>query len=163
MQVKFKRRSRGASTKAIHNMVPAAAVTEHHDWIAFLKEHDGAIPDGNQFDVSPDGGSGIQRFLSVAEARATKRRLVDRLPDAFLPVAEAEGGNYICLGLSPSSSGVIFWDHETERGTPVALTFQDFIDNLRQFDPDSIVLRPGQVISAWIDPSLLEAENGTKD
>ncbi len=162
MLVKLKRCNPGSSVKTIRELVPAASANNHQDWIAFLNRHDGAVPDVNEFDVPPKGGSGIQRFFGGAEVSAAYSRLAGRLPNDLLPVGDAEGGNFVCLGLSRNRSGVFFWDHETEQTSLIATSFQEFIDCLRPLDSDSVQLRPGQVVSAWIDPSLLAAENGTK-
>jgi hypothetical protein len=162
MRVNLKHRNRGATVTSIRAIVPAAAATQHGDWIDFLTQNDGAVPEVNEFDVGPQNGSGIQRFYSIAEVAAARRQLADRMSEAFLPIADVEGGNYVCLGLSPRSSGVLFWDHETEEATHISSSFSKFIDDLRPFDPGSVVLKPGQVVSAWIDPSLLEAETGKK-
>ncbi|MEM6791925.1 MAG: SMI1/KNR4 family protein [Myxococcota bacterium] len=72
------------------------------------------------------------------------------------PIADAEGGNYVCLRREPSGAwGVVFWDHELEEETAISSTFSEFLDSLRNFDPASVELKPGQLISVWIDPSLL--------
>lgn len=49
----------------------------------------------------------------------------------------------------------MFWDHELEEETAISSTFSEFLDSLRNFDPASVELKPGQLISVWIDPSLL--------
>jgi hypothetical protein len=156
--VKLKRRNRGASVGSIRDIVPGATATEHDDWIEFLRRNDGAVPEVNEFDVGTDNGSGVQAFFGVADVQETRHRLSDRMPEHLLPIADAEGGNYVCLGLSPQGSGVHFWDHETEEATQVSSSFAQFLEDLRPFDHDAVELKPGQVVSAWIDPALLEAE-----
>lgn len=158
MSVKLKRRHQGAFLASIKDIVPGATATDHADWIEFLRRNDGAIPEVNEFDVGTDNGSGVQAFYSAAEVRSALRQLSDRMPEHLVPIADAEGGNYVCLGLAPHGSGVLFWDHETEEATQISTSFAKFLENLRPFDPDSIELKPGQVVSAWIDPSLLESE-----
>jgi hypothetical protein len=68
------------------------------------------------------------------------------------------------LGDNP---GIYFWDHELEaeeQDLPswknmflLATSFEHFWQSLRKFDPSQVVLKPGQVKSVWIDPSLLES------
>jgi hypothetical protein len=155
--VRLKRRNGRASVGSIRDIVPGATA-EHDDWIEFLRRNDGAVPEVNEFDVGTDSGSGVQTFFGVADVQETRRRLSDRMPEYLLPIADAEGGNYVWLGLSPGGSGVQFWDHETEEATQVSSSFAEFLEDLRPFDPDFVELKPGQVVSAWIDPALLEAE-----
>ena len=52
---------------------------------------------------------------------------------------------------------VAFWDHELEDDDPVSVLasdFASFFETLRPFDPSSVELKPGQVISVWVDPDL---------
>lgn len=38
----------------------------------------------------------------------------DRLPKLCVPIAEAEGGNLLCMSLDAASYGrILWWDHET--------------------------------------------------
>ena len=38
----------------------------------------------------------------------------ERMPYNCIPIAEAEGGNQVCMSLNPETYGkVYFWDHET--------------------------------------------------
>lgn len=53
-----------------------------------------------------------------------------------------------------------FWDHELEQETALNATFTAFLESLEEFDPRSVELKPGQVVSAWIDPSLLADDDG---
>ena len=156
MSVKWTEQNPGAPLADITEIVPAAVAAEHADWIEFLRRNDGATPEPNAHDEHRDVA--VQAFYGAAEARSAYRDLSDRMPPHLLPIADAEGGNFVCLGLGPRASGVLFWDHETEEATPVAASFARFLEGLFPFGPDSVELAPGQVISAWIDPALLEAE-----
>lgn len=156
MSVKWTEQNPGASIADIRDVAPAAPATDHADWIEFLRRNDGATPEPNAHEADPDVA--VHAFYSAAEARVAHRDLSDRMPPHLLPIADAEGGNFVCLGLGPDASGVLFWDHETEEARPVAASFARFLEQLSPFGPDSVELAPGQVISAWIDPALLEAE-----
>lgn len=116
------------------------------------------MPGANEFDVGSTNGSGVVAFYGAAEVQATRLELAHRLPRHLIPVADAEGGNYVCLGASTEYSEVFFWDHETEEETRITNTFTDFLRLLRPFDPNSVELKPSQVVAAWIDPALLEEE-----
>lgn len=159
MSVTLIRRSPGATSSDLERVIGPSIGAQHSDWVDFLLQQDGAVPDVNEFDVGADNGSGVQTFYGAEEAVRTREHLSDRLPAYLLPIADAEGGNFVCLGLSPQVSGVFFWDHETERAIHLAASFTGFVEALRPFDPDSVELKPGQVVSAWIDPALLEAES----
>ena len=67
-----------------------------------------------------------------------------------LVVGEDSCGN---LFLFAPDGSVSFWDHETDEETILSATMEQFCDGL--VEPAPVVLRPGQVISAWIDPEFL--------
>lgn len=117
----------------------------HADWIDFLNENDGAVPEPNESDVGKDNGVGVTAFFSVKAAQAAYRDYSGRMPPDVLPIADAVGGNLVCLGLSASRTGVLFWDHETEELTALAPSFRSFLASLRRIDPSEKLLRPGQV------------------
>ena len=148
MSVKMTKGNPGATTEGLADLLSRPGVARHSDRIDFMRRHDGAIPEVNEFDVGLDNGSGVQKFYSAAEVREALRNLSDRMPPDLMPIADAEGGNFVCLGLSAGRSGVFFWDHEIERESSVAESFIEFLQRLRRFDPDSVQLKPGQVISA---------------
>ncbi len=162
MNVNLDHREDGSTPDRLQRLLPSAAASEHSDWLDFLQRNDGAVPETNEFDVSGAAGSGVQAFFGAEQSVAAHRRLGDRMPGHLFPVAEAEGGNYVCLGLTPGTGGVFFWDHETEEATRIAASFSAFQDGLRPFDPDSVELAEGQVVSAWIDPAFL-ASLGNQD
>lgn len=90
------------------------------------------------------------------ETRADQYR-GDRLPGGLIPVADAEGGNLVCLSLRPDDFGTVwFWDHERElagdAAVQVAANFDEFLVDLA---PISEVEEPSAVTEAWIDPALL--------
>ena len=64
--------------------------------------------------------------------------------------AEDDGGNFFLY--APDGS-VSFWDHETDDETVLATSVEQFCDSL--VEPTPVVLRAGQVKSAWIDPDFL--------
>lgn len=59
-------------------------------------------------------------------------------------------GNFFLY--APDGS-VSFWDHETDEETVLTASVEEFCDSLG--DPAPIILCPGQVKSAWIDPDFL--------
>lgn len=65
------------------------------------------------------------------------QRYEGRIPDSLIPIAEAPGGNVICIGAKKDEffGKLYFWDHEG-RGKKkndlylIANSFKDFIDSL---------------------------------
>ncbi len=88
-----------------------------------------------------------------------------RLPEGLLPVADAEGGNLVCLSLRSSDFGTVwFWDHERELvGDAVMLVADDLGQFLADLAPVAQSQEPSAITDAWIDPSFLEELQGGKD
>lgn len=137
------------------------------DFRGFLLKYNGGIPETNEFDI-PEGknSSGVNKFLSIKEILREKKNLGSRLVEQALPIASAEGGNYVCLVLG-DNSGIYYWDHELEGEEPnlpswknmffLSQSFVKFEESLKKFDPSRVKLKPGQVKSAWIDPDFLDS------
>ena len=125
------------------------------DYREFVLKHDGATPEPNIFSVAPDNNCGINKFIPLFET-VNSRESVDHVSCQFLPIAWAEGGNYVCLDLDCGGE-VFFWDHEEPTALPrLAKTFGEFLGTLRPFSAADVVFRPGQVKHAWIDPEFLQ-------
>lgn len=118
---------------------------------AFARDHDGAEPEDNTFDV-PDNQSGVRAFISLADVPQLRRE-IDGFPKTGVPVAEDGCGNYVWL--KPETGEILFWDHEIESdGVVIANNFEAFIASLQPFDRDSAQLQPGQVKHVWIHPDF---------
>ncbi|HWM84280.1 MAG TPA: SMI1/KNR4 family protein [Kofleriaceae bacterium] len=154
MTIRLEKKSRGADEKDLTGL-RAVVGDAHPDWMDFLRENNGAVPENNVFDIEPDNAAGITRFWSAREVMSERKKLADRMSPDLLAIADAEGGNHVCLGLS-GGKGVFFWDHEVEATTRMADSFSAFLEQLRPFDPASVEV--GEVISAWIDPAFLEKQ-----
>jgi hypothetical protein len=63
-------------------------------------------------------------------------------------VAEDECGNYFIEELN----SVLFWDHELSSTLCLAKTYEEFLLGCKK--PSEVVLKSGQVKSAWIDPDF---------
>jgi cell wall assembly regulator SMI1 len=117
----------------------------------FVARHDGVSPPLNQFPVGPANASTVHAFVPLAELAARRRALRGRLPATWVPIASDPLGNFVCL----DATGVVhFWDHETERVTPLAATFDAFLAQLVPFDPDSLRLDPDDILEVWVDPAF---------
>ncbi len=119
----------------------------------FVLVHDGAKPESNLFEVSEDISAGVSRFIQLKETIEHKLH-IDGVSCAFLPVAEASCGNYVCLDLDEGGR-VFFWDHE-EPSSALTITedFTGFLDLLKPFNPSMVELKPEQVVSVWVSPKL---------
>jgi hypothetical protein len=119
---------------------------------AFVRDHDGARLADNAFDL-PDNRGGVRSFISLTEA-SVLRQQIEGFPKRGLPIAEDGCGNYVWL--EPETGEILFWDHEIEDDSIlIANDFGAFLAALQPFDPMSVVLKPGQVQSAWIDSDFL--------
>lgn len=120
-------------------------------YLDFVRRHDGATPQDNSFKLS-NNEVGVSRFIPVGEA-AELAAQIDGFPARVILLAEDASGNYFYV--APSTGSVYFWDHELEGADEqIAASAQAFADMLMPFDASAVELAPGQVISAWIDPSF---------
>lgn len=121
---------------------------------AFLRDHDGAKPEANVFEINDKDQCGVNRFIPAAEIWK-ERSHIENIPSKAYPVAWAECGNFIFVD-EGRNGAVFFWDHELPEETiELAASFGAFLDLLEPFDIKSVKLRPGQVKRAWIDPDFL--------
>ena len=65
-------------------------------------------------------------------------------------IGEDSCGNFF---LHAPDGSISFWDHETDGETLLAANVESFCASLTE--PTPVVLKPGQVKSAWIDPNFL--------
>jgi hypothetical protein len=119
---------------------------------SFLLLHDGAKPESNRFDIGPKNGSGVRRFIPAAEI-LRQRAYIDHIPEKAYPIAEDACGNFILID-EARGGAVLFWDHETDDLTEVAVDFAAFLECLQPFNAQSISLKPDQVKGVWIDPEF---------
>jgi hypothetical protein len=126
------------------------------DYVEFLRHRNGCRIEGNVFRIDERNSVGVNSFLDVHRVIAEKAELGDRLSTLTWPVADAEGGNYVCLSCDNAGCWrVVFWDHETEAETVLGDSFSEFLEALSPFGPASVELKPGQVISVWVDPNFV--------
>jgi hypothetical protein len=124
----------------------------------FLREHNGARPELNDVDASlpgADAGIGVDDFLGVDGLLDTVRRLGSRLRGDVVPIADAEGGNLVCMSCQDGS--IWFWDHELEDTDPlsrIADSLDVFLTMLRPFDIGNVEFTEEEK-SGWVNPELL--------
>ena len=125
-------------------------VTLPKSYREFVNSYDGATPETNIFRRSEkeNGLVGVSRFIPLKDV-LEERKNVEPIPPRLLPIAHAEGGNYVLIDID--SSAISFWDHENGMSTEIAANFDEFLEYLVPF---KVQLKPGQVKRVWIDPSF---------
>lgn len=120
------------------------------DYRNFLLEYNGGDPEPNMVGIPETRKQcsvacifGLYNFKKDHDLAAKRKRLANRLPEKVIPIAEADGDNFICLSLdSPDFGAVYLWDHELATDPPsrenlfeLAPAFTDFLAVLQVFDP----------------------------
>lgn len=189
MQVRMKSANEPVRRDRVALLEATTGCRTPRSYLEFLERHDGGMPEANEFSIAtaddvatdsvpaddvatdnPSAGnaSGVNEFLSIESVLAQKHLLGRRLPPEAFPVAEAEGGNLVCLVFGgPNHGHVFFWDHELEvdgEGSPshpnlieLASDFGGFLQSLSRFDPRSVRLDPERVKRVWVDPDFLRS------
>lgn len=144
-------------------------------YVAFLHAQNGGRLEPNESELAEAHhlGVGVIEFFGIGQSPDLLERhrfYQGRVPGDLLPIADAEGGNLICLALTGEHRGaVFFWDHEweSEEDEPpryenvhrIAPDFDTFVAALQSLGDQSL---PNQVQEAWIDPDLLAEIRGEK-
>ena len=138
------------------------------EYEGFLMQFSGGEPETNVFKITENNDSGVNKFMDLGELASSLAVYKNRIPDWFLPIAHAEGGNLVGIGMSGDNTNkIFFWDHEGEeldeskKSTNKNIyllsdTLNSFLTNIEPFSIKDIKLRPGQVKSVWIDPEMLK-------
>lgn len=155
MNIKFSK-PKAVERKDIDFFAQALGCSLSGDLERFFLEFNGSEPETNIFTVGKDNESGVNELIPIPRILG-ERKYLDCVGDMVIPVAEAEGGNYIVIDLARGQT-VYFWDHEDPQNmTKLADGIYEFLDALMPFDPESVELKEGQVESAWIDPEFLKS------
>jgi SMI1-KNR4 cell-wall len=131
----------------------------------FLCEYNVAVPAENKYEAGETTTS-VTSFFGISDNRMDdlieqNRLFAYRIPDGTLAIADAAGGNLICLDLE--SGKIYLWDHEEEAAAvgdqaanfdnmyELAESFSEFLRRIESFDPGSVQLDPNNVISVSIE------------
>lgn len=132
------------------------------DYLGFLISGKAGKPESNIFNVSDNIDSGIAAFITVDRLMYERDLLRQEIGDDVLPIAYAEGGNYICIVISgPTIGSIYFFDHEChgpEALTAIAPGFTAFLEKVEPFNSESVRLKPGQVKKVWVNPAFLKKQ-----
>lgn len=127
-----------------------------NSYIEFVNSQDGAEAADNLFRGTKSDNCGVSGFIPVKQVEK-ERLLVEGLNSSLIPVAWAEGGNYVVLDKAQNFE-VFFWDHEVaEPSEKLADNFEEFLEGLEPFDPKTVELKPEQILGSWIDPDFLKS------
>ncbi len=127
------------------------------DYLDFVRANNGGTPETNIFSISSKNESGINQFISFDRLPYEAALISDQVGPKIVPIAYAEGGNYLCLSID--DGGIYFFDHELpglDALTKIASSLREFLDEVKPFDPKQVALKPGQVKKAWINPAFLK-------
>lgn len=142
------------SSEAIGIVEDRLGIVLPNEYRDFLLLHNGGRPRPAVFRFKNSSGkyvdSSVDWFLAIYEGEhdnfesyfETYKRDQQRLPTELVPIAHDPGGNLICISVSGSQKGaVFFWDHENECGigeTPtfwnvhvIAESFTEFLSSLQ--------------------------------
>lgn len=145
MAIKLIKKEGPARPGDIQELESAAGSPLPADYKRFLEQSDGAKPEPNE--------AGVTRFLSIREVLRDRSSYEGCLEAKGLwPIADSEGGNYICLRRERGRWNVYFWDHELEEATRVATSFESYLADLSAADPDADLGLPPT--SVWVDPDF---------
>lgn len=137
MGVEFERVNAGATEESLAALEATCGFALEKSYRRFLAAGDGGVPAPNLFDVGTDNDSGVSRLFSAAQVTSEFALMGSRIGADLLPVADAEGGNYVCLD---PDGAVWFWDHEFEGSSgarvPLASSFAEFWDGKVRSDDE---------------------------
>ena len=168
MSITLASRQPGLMPQELHQLQRTLGFVLLPSYAAFLQRFNGAIPETNIFEI-PGLTASISSFLGrspqpLDDLEATYQTYFDRLPEQTMPVALAAGGNLIVLNMNTGK--VYFWDHENEAAPGeqpsysnmhlLAETFDDFMESLMPYNPNTVTLDPAAVISVKLKPGFAE-------
>jgi len=95
---------------------------------------------------------GVQDFLGLGDVVGHHRTMEGRIPTDMIPIAMAEGGNFILVATSDAKGAIYFWDHELEEsGSPLEKLASSFDDFMSRLQTKPVPFRPGpKVISVEV-------------
>lgn len=160
MSIKIKHKGKHIDEVCLVGFEERIGMKLPNDFRKFLKKNNGGIPETNEFDIPElHTESGVNEFLSIEKIEYIKSEFSNRFASNALPIAYAEGGNYLCL-LIGQNAGIYFWDHELEQNEGqhnmflLAKNFASFLSSLKKFDISKIKLKPNQVQNVWVNPDF---------
>lgn len=127
------------------------------EYTKFLLSFNGTKPEANIFSIDRNNDSGIDKFIPCEDIMKELPNIENSYKNNMIPVAWAEGGNYVLLNLK---NGIVyFWDHENPyKLRKIASGIFSFLEDLKPFDIEKIQLDESKIKSAWIDPDFFKEQ-----
>jgi hypothetical protein len=122
------------------------------EYIDFLKIYNGTEFESNIFYVkSYRGFCSLSEIINILDLRTTYKDIIRNFESEYIPIALAEGGNYILLSRNLE---IYFLDHEDEKKYKIANNLSGFLKLLKPNDISRVTLNPDDIISIYVDPKL---------
>ncbi|RPF54144.1 SMI1/KNR4 family protein [Aquisalibacillus elongatus] len=164
--------------KEFNNFQKELGINLPKEYIKFLKEYNGGIPELNIVELQNEEvkSFSVTEFFGVNnekinDLKSQYETYKERIPSENIPICRAEGGNIVCLNID---NGLIsFWDHDTELLNEnvssansllrVATNFEEFLSLMEPYYYNEDDLADYKVEDVWIDPDFLKELKNDKD
>jgi len=103
-----------------------------NEYINIVKMHDGAYPKKNTYDYNGKIGNVVQCLVSCKNEPMGILDMTKRINiKNIIPFMKDPFGNYICFEYkAPEDYIIVLWDHDTEKISYIADSFEIFINSL---------------------------------
>jgi len=160
--------------RALVNFENIIGVHLPKEYVDFLKKNNGGTPELNTIELQNEEikSFSINSFLGldlddINNLQAQFLTYKQRVQKNYIPIANVEGGNIVCLNIVNGS--ILLWDHDAELINHSAISYKSFLPIANSFDEFLKLINPYieenyddyEVEEVWIDPDFLrELENG---
>lgn len=163
--------------RALVNFENIIGVHLPKEYVEFLKKNNGGTPELNTIELQNEEikSFSITSFLGldlddINNLHAQFLTYRQRIQKNYIPIANVEGGNIVCLNIINGS--VLLWDHDTELLNHSIIPYKSLLPIANSFDEFLTLINPYiegnsddyEVEEVWIDPNFLrEIENGDNE
>lgn len=127
------------------------------EFLDFIAIHDGGAVSSNIIELPDRRLISIESFIPFRTIHGELQKYQDRIPPGCFPIARVRGDNLLLLEDRTRGGRVLYMDHEcSDLPSYVAAGFNEFVELMQPFDPSTVRLQPGQVISVWKHPRFDE-------
>ena len=123
----------------------------------YLIDHDGGEIGPHRFFTTDGEEAYVLRFRSCGDALERRDWIRDRIGDAFLPIADLEFGDYVCVEVA--TGRVAIWYHEEHGTQELCQSIPEFLDLLEPVSADYWYEKAGDQSDAEVtihDQALFE-------
>lgn len=163
--------------RALVNFENIIGVHLPKEYVDFLKKNNGGTPELNIIELQNEEikSFSITSFLGlylddINNLHAQFLTYRQRIQKNYIPIADVEGGNMVCLNIIDGS--VLLWDHDTELLNHSIIPYKSLLPIANSFNEFLTLIHPYiegnsddyEVEEVWIDPDFLrEIENGDNE